>query len=194
MRAILLTLALSSSIGGAGLALAQSVAMPPHPDINVADFSGDPKALPGAVAAIEAASGGRVVEIRYNNVSGVPGYDVVVAKGSQVSFQRFSKPDAGLVALTGKTQPEWMLKWQARRDVDLVEKAKVPLSTAIRTAESSMSGAPAVAAGIAQSASRPDTSVHAYNVAILEGKDLRRVAVDSDTGQTIDDPSALAGW
>jgi hypothetical protein len=168
--------------------------MPPHPDINTAGFSGDKNALPDAVGAIEAASGGRVVEIRYNNVAGAPGYDVVVAKGSQVNFQRFSKPGGGLVTLTDKTEPDWMLEWPSRRDVSLVQKSRVSLADAIRTAEANVPGAPTVAAGIAQSASGPVTDVHAYNVAVLRGDELRRVAIDADSGQLILDPGALTGW
>jgi hypothetical protein len=194
MRARLATLATAAALAAAAAVHAQGVAMPPHPDINTTGFSGDRNALPDAVSAIEAASGGRVVEIRYNNVAGAPGYDVVIAKGSNVAFQRFSKPGAGLVDFTDTTKPDWMLKWPARRDVSLVKKAKVSLADAIRSAEAVQPQAPAVAAGIARSASGPTTDVHAFNVAVLQGGKLRRVAIDSETGQVIDDPGALSPW
>jgi len=192
MRALARILAAALLLGPIGQALAQGVSLPAHPDINVTGFSGDPNALASAISAIEAASGGRVVEIRYNNVSGAPGYDVVVARGPQVLFQRFSRPGAGLVTMTDQTKPAWMLKWPARTDVALLTKAKVPLVAAIRTAEASQPGGPAVAAGIARSASNPDSEIHAYNVILLRGGQLRRVAVDSDSGQMIEDPQALA--
>ena len=193
MRALILALAAAGALAASGPLHAQGVSMPPYPEINLAGFNGDASSLPKAVAAIEAASGGRVVEIRYNNVSGAPGYDVVLERGAQVSFQRFTKPGGGMIALTGKTEPSWMLKWQARRDVSFVKQAKVSLAAAIRTAESSLPG-PAVAAGIARSASSITTDVHAYNVAILNGGRLHRVAIDSATGLMIDDPNALGGW
>jgi hypothetical protein len=195
MRA-LLPIAVVGALTVASPILAQSVGMPPNPDINTTGFSGDKNALPDAVTAIESAiNGGRVVEIRYNNVSGVPGYDVVLARGGKVNFVRFSKPGGGIVTLSGANQPTWMLKWPSRTNVTLAQKAKVPLSDAIRTAEASMQGAPpAVAAGIARSASNPDSDVHAYNVALLRGTELRRVAVDSNTGLVIQDPQALGSW
>ena len=132
----------AAALSAAAPALSQSVAMPPHPDINTAGFSGDANALSGAVKAVEAASGGRVVEIRYNNVAGAPGYDIVLERKGEVSFQRFSDPAAGLVVLTDKTEPAWMLGWRGRKDVSLVSTASVPLTDAIRTAES-VTGAPA---------------------------------------------------
>ena len=186
--------ALAAALGLAAHALAQSVAMPPHPDINTTGFSGDAATLSSAVKAIEAVSAGKVVEIRYNNVAGTPGYDVVLERGSEVGFVRFTKPGEGPVAMTTKREPQWMLDWQGRRDVDLVSKAKVSLADAIATAEAAVPGAPAVAAGIAKSASNASSSVHAYNVAVLQDGGLRRVAVDCDSGQVIQDPQALTGW
>lgn len=193
-RAFLSALAAAAGLALATPAGAQSVAMPAHPDINLAGFSGDPSALPDAVAAIEAASGGRVVEIRYDNVSGAPGYDVVVAKGASVTFARFSKPAGGLTVLTSDARPRWMLDWVSRRNIDLARLAAVPLDKAIRTAEASRGGAPAVAAGIAATASQPTNEVHAYNVAVLTDGAQRRVAVDSETGMVIADPRALIAW
>jgi hypothetical protein len=194
-RAFLLPLIAAAGLAvGASPALAQSVAMPPHPDINVAGFSGDPGALPAAISAIEAESGGKVVEIRYNNTGGAPGYDVVVAKGAQISFERFTKPGQGMVEHTKSTKPEWMLAWPAREDVSLVTTAKVRLSDAVRTAEAANGNAPAVAAGMATSAAGADTSVKAYNIAIVQDGELRRVAVDSATGSPIANPGMLAAW
>jgi uncharacterized membrane protein YkoI len=168
--------------------------MAAHPDINLSGFKGDAGTLPNAIAAIEAASGGRVVEIRYNNVAGTPGYDVVLAKGAQVSFQRVSKPGAGMTELSDKTKPAWMLDWQAREDISLINTAKVSLADAVRTAEAQMGGSPAVAAGMAKSAAGANTDVKAYNVAILQRGEERRVAVDSANGSVIADPGMLAAW
>lgn len=193
-RAFLLPLIAAAGLAVAVPTLAQSVAMPPHPDINTTGFSGDPGALVAAINAIESATGGKVVEIRYNNVGGVPGYDVVVAKGSQVSFERFTKPGGKIVAHTDKTKPAWMLNWPAREDVSLVRTAKVKLADAVHTAETANGNAPAVAAGMAKSAAGADTSVKAYNVAIMQKGELRRVAVDSASGDVIANPAMLAAW
>jgi uncharacterized membrane protein YkoI len=193
LRALLAPGLAAVLLSAAAPTLAQGVAMPPHPDINTTGFSGDADTLSNAVKTIEAASGGRVVEIRYNNVAGVPGYDYVVEKDSQVSFKRFSVPTGGMITLTEKTEPAWMLNWRQRQDVKVVNAAKVSLSDAIHTAEAE-ARAPAVAAGIAASASNPTSDVHAYNVAVLTQGKLRRVAVDADTGQPIEDPQALSEW
>jgi hypothetical protein len=191
-RALLICCVVAGSLAAAP-ALCQSVAMSAHPDINTTGFSGDANTLSNAVKTIEGASGGRVVEIRYNNIAGVPGYDFVVEKGSQVSFRRLAVPSGGMITLTDKTKPAWMLNWQGRRNVTLVSKARVSLPDAIHTAEAS-TGAPAVAAGIAASASDPNSDVHAYNVAVLQQGRLQRVAVDSDSGLPISNPDALEAW
>jgi hypothetical protein len=73
----------------------------------------------------------------------------------------------------------------------VVATAKVSLADAIRTAEASEDGAPAVVAGVARSASNPTSDVHAYMVGILKNGDLQRVAVDSKTGLVIANPSML---
>jgi uncharacterized membrane protein YkoI len=194
MRTLFLALTAASALTLVAPASAQDVGLRPYPNIDLAGFSGDPTALPKAVANIEKLTGGRVVEIRYNNVAGVPSYDVVLAQGSDVRFLRFSKPGAGPIELTQTTTPSWMLDWRARTNVALEQSAKVPLADAITKAEASMNGAPAVAAGIAQSAANPSSDVHAYNVSILREGDQHRVAVDSQTGYLIENPASLAAW
>ena len=143
-------------------------------------------------------SNGKVVEIRYNYVGGVPGYDVVLAKGSQVSFRRFAKPSGGLVVLADKTEPAWMRHWKGREDRawPRTRSAKVKLADAVRDTAEARPRARAghIAAGMAQSATSGSTDVKAYNVAILKDGAQLRVAIDSDTGSVIADPSALAPY
>ena len=194
MRALLLALAATFSLAAAAPAVSQSVGMRATPNLNLAGFSGDAHALPSAVATIEQLSGGRVAEIRYDNVAGVPGYDVVLVQGDHVRFQRYTKPSDKPVELTEAKTPKWMLGWQSQKNASLVQDAKVPLADAIRTAEARMKGAPAVAAGISHSAAAPTTDIHAYNVAILKDGKQQRVAVNSESGHVISNPSALPGW
>ncbi|CAN7466025.1 PepSY domain-containing protein [Phenylobacterium sp. LjRoot219] len=194
MRALLLVLVATGSLAAAVPALGQSVGMKPIPNINLAGFGGDPTALPSAVATIEQLSGGRVAEIRYNNVDGIPGYDVALAQGNEIRFQRYHKPANKPLTLTETKTPTSMLNWQGQKNASLVTNAKIPLADAIRTAESAMRGAPAVAAGIAQGAADPSTDVHAYNVAILKDGQQHRVAVNSDSGAVIANPEALPSW
>ena len=70
--------------------------------------------------------------------------------------------------------------------------ATVSLSNAIRTAEQSNNGAPAAAAGIARSASNPDSDVHAYTVLLDDAGRVQSVSSTCLRGEVIADPSALA--
>lgn len=192
-RTFFLPLVAAAGLAIAAPAIGQSVAMPAFPYIDLKGFSGGPGALPAAIKAIEASSGGRVLEIRYNNLDG-PGYDVVLAHGPQISFQRYTGPNNHMVALNEKSVKTWMLDWSNREDVKLINTAKISLVDAIRAAEAANNNAPAVAAGLAKTAASSMTAVKAYNVALLRDGVQRRAAVDSETGELISDPSALAAW
>jgi len=194
MRALLLALAATACLAAAAPAFGQSVGMKSTPNINLAGFSGDVHSLPTAVSNIEKLSGGRVAEIRYHNVGGVPGYDVALAQGDHMRFQRFTKAGNKPVELAESKTPAWMLDWRGQKNMSLVHGAKVPLADAIRTAEASMKGAPAVAAGILHGAADPSTAVHAYNVSVLKNGSQHRVAVNSDSGALIANPQTLPGW
>jgi uncharacterized membrane protein YkoI len=194
MRAPLLALAVTASLAAAAPALGQSVGVRGTPDINITGFSGDPGALPNAVSVIEKRSGGRVAEIRFDNIAGVPGYDVALAQHDHMRFQRYTVATQRVIALTESKTPAWMLDWRSKKNMDIVLNAKVPLADAIRTASNSMRGAPAAAAGISHGAAIQRGNVHAYNVAVVQNGSLRRVAVNSDTGNVIANPEVLPGW
>jgi hypothetical protein len=195
MRASLLALAAAVSLAVAAPALGQqTVGVRSTPDIDLTGFSGDAQSLPGAVSAIEKLSGGRVAEIRFDNVDGVPGFDVALAQGHHMRFQRYTRPSNRLVTISESKTPKWMLDWRGQRNMAIVQNARVPLADAIRTASGSARGAPAAAAGISHGASSADTRVHAYNIALVQGGALRRVAVNSDTGNVIANPTALPRW
>jgi uncharacterized membrane protein YkoI len=194
MRALMLALAAAGSLAVAAPALGQKVGMGATPQLNLTGFSGDPGALTHAVTAIEGLSGGRVAEIRFDNIDGAPGYDVVLVKGDNVRFQRINVRGGEPVEFRETKTPKWMLGWRSQGNARLVRDATVPLADAIRTAQASMNGAPAVAAGISHGASNPTTMVHAYNVAILRKGAQRRVAVNSQTGNVISNPETLPRW
>lgn len=185
---------LATTCFASGSSVAQPVAQSPYTHGHLAGFGGDPTALPRAIRNIER-NGGRVMEIRFDSSLGHPGYDVVVERGDHVDFVRLAEPEAGLVVASTSAEPAWMLGWRGRRDVKIVQQADIGLAKAVRVAESQNGGAPAVAAGIAVSASNASNSVPAYNV-LLEMPDsrVRRVAVDSRTGLVIADPQALSNW
>jgi hypothetical protein len=185
-------IAVAAALCAAG-ASPQSVSQKPYTKADLAGWGGDANTLTGMIQRIESATGGRVVEIRYTSLDGAPGYRTVVAKRGAVTFIRASAQGGDAVEMTTETVPDWMLKWKSRADVGQAKQATVPLAQAIHTAEQQGEG-PAVAAGIASSASNPTSDVQAYNVLIYRDGDVRRVAVDIRSGQVIEDPRALAGW
>ncbi len=191
MRALLLALATVSSLTAAAPSLAQTLKVNENLSIDVTGFSGNPKTLPDMVTQIESLNGGRVAAITFNNVAGTPGYAAIVLKGSDVRFWRLDNPTSEAVELTGASVPSWMLNWRSQRRAAAVKVAKVSLADAIRTAEASHQGAPAVVAGIARSAAKPTSDVQAYMVGILKDGRLKRVAVNSQSGAPIENPEAL---
>ena len=191
MRALLLALATVSSLAAAAPIFAQTLKVNKNVSIDVTGFSGDAKILPDMVTRIESLNGGRVAAITFDNVAGTPGYAAIVLKGSDVRFWRLDKPTSQAVELTGTSVPSWMLTWRNQRRADAVKVAKVSLADAIRTAEASQQGAPAVVAGIARSASNPSSDVQAYMVGILKDGRLTPVAVNSQSGRPIQNPEAL---
>ena len=159
MRALLLALATIGSLAAAAPSLAQTLKVNQDISIDVTGFSGDPKILSDMVTKIESLNGGRVAAITFDNVAGAPGYTAIVLNGSDVRFWRLDNPTSDVVELIGASIPSWMLNWKAQRRATAVKVAKVSLADAIRTAEASQRGAPAVVAGIARSASNPTSDV-----------------------------------
>ena len=191
MRALLLALAAIGSLAAAAPSLAQTLKVNQDINIDVTGFSGDPKILSDMVTKIESLNGGRVAAITFDNVAGAPGYTAIVLNGSDVRFWRLDNPTSDVVELIGASIPSWMLNWKAQRRANAVKVAKVSLADAIRTAEASKKGAPAVVAGIARSAANPTSDVQAYMIGILKDGRLERVAGNAQSGRRIEKPEAL---
>jgi uncharacterized membrane protein YkoI len=179
----------------AHMALAQQVSQPGFTNADISAFQGNDTTLVNSIALIEQATGGKVIDIRFSNTTnGTPGYNVVLVKAAQVQFFHIEGRSKHVVELNASSKPVYMLNWTGKADVHFATQAQVSLSTAIQTAQQSQPGAPAMAAGIARSASNPDSDVHAYNVLLNRGGSVKRVAIDSSTGQVISDPSALSSF
>jgi uncharacterized membrane protein YkoI len=175
----------------AGSAIGQPVAQQAHPDEDFSAFAGTPDTLVRVIAHVEHANGGRVLDIRFSPSGGEPGYVAAVDLGGQVMFERLAREDGQLSQVSEHDQLTSMLHWRARADVELAENAKVSLVDAIRTAEGEANEAPAVAAGIATSASNPTNGVAAYNVLVLRDGNTHRISVDDQTGEIIANPRAM---
>jgi uncharacterized membrane protein YkoI len=176
----------------ANVTLAQSVAQPAAIKGDISAFHGDQDTLVNALQAAERSTGGKVVDIRFSNANGISGYHAVVVKGGQVDFFKVEQVSNHVIELDTNSKPVWMLNWRGKADVQDAKQATVSLSNAIRTAEQSQNGAPAAAAGIARSASNPDSEVHAYTVLVVVSGKVQSVSVDSSNGEVISDPSALS--
>jgi uncharacterized membrane protein YkoI len=173
---------------------AQQVSQPSFTNADISAFQGNDNTLVNAIALIEQSTGGKVIDVRFSNTNDMPGYNVVLVKAAQVQFFRFEERSKHVVELDASSKPVYMLDWRGKSDVHFALQAQVSLSTAIQTAEQSQPGAPAMAAGIARSASNPSSEVHAYNVLLNRGGSLKRAAIDSATGEVISDPSALSAF
>lgn len=153
MKSAIVTLGLICSLSVAAQVPAQSVAQPDAAKDDFSAFHGDQRTLIHALHLFEKALGGRVVDFRFADLHGHPGY---------------------------------------RADLHAARHAAVSLTAAIRTAEQSQNGAPAVAAGIARSASNPTSEVQAYTVLLDVNGGVQSVSVDTSTGEVIANPGALS--
>ena len=176
-----------------GTALADTVTQSGRYSGDVAGFHGTAASLPDAIMKVESATGGRVVEIRFDDSDGLPGYHAIVDRRGAVEFMHLDARSGRLVTMADTVRPRWMLNWRDRADLRIAETAPVSLATAIATAEHGDRNAPAIAAGIA-GASDPQNNVHAYNVLIDHDGAVVRRAVDSATDLVIADAGSLSGW
>jgi uncharacterized membrane protein YkoI len=176
----------------AGMAMAQGVTQKDYTTADIAAFHGDANSLAQAIQSIEQSSSGKVLEIRFTDSGGQPGYHAAVLKGNDVEFVRLDAQSGKLNPMDEKSRPVWMLNMRTKDYIKDAQNARVDLSQAIATAEKGYDNMPAVAAGIAMTASTSE--VHAYNVLLDERTGTKRVAVDANDDQIIADPQALSGW
>jgi len=158
-----------------GVVMGQSAAQGDYLKTGVSGFHGTQDTLVNAIKAIEQGTGGKVTEIRFSATNGMPGYHAAVSKRGRIEFIHIQEDSANVVQIDAASGPVWMLKWRKRSDVHFADNASVSLSAAVRAAERSMNGAPAVAAGIARSASNPTSGVQAYNVMLDVDGSARRL-------------------
>jgi hypothetical protein len=173
-------------------ASAQPVAQSARMKADMSSFKGTNDTLINTITNVQQVTGGRVLEIRFTNKGGMPGFHTVVAKGKTIVYFHVAADGSNAVEISGSEKPDWMLKSPAKAQLQAAQLATVPLTDAIRTAEGK--GGPAVAAGIATSASNTSAGVKAYNVLLLQDGQVNRVAVDDASGMIISDPSALSSW
>ena len=145
--------------------------------------------LSKAVDALEAATGGKVLEIRFVDEKGHEHFESVVAKPDQVIYMAVDPVTENVTKIAIKELPAWMLNWKLTEYVRSIEKANVPLTKAIADAEA-LARAPAIGAGLAKPLSGTN-QVLAYNIELLADGKRKRITIDASTGAKIANPEAL---
>jgi uncharacterized membrane protein YkoI len=191
MKTIIALTAGAALLAAASTAPAQAVGQSRSYTGDIAAFRGNDTTLIKAIQAVHSVNGARVVDIRYGRQDSIPGYRIVLQQNGRYTFMRIDERNGQVVAIDATNAPDWTLNWEKRTRLRMDRKAMVPLAQAIRTAEKANGDAPAVAAGIAKSASNSESDVYAYNVILDMNGQAKRVAVDARTGEIISDPGAL---
>jgi uncharacterized membrane protein YkoI len=146
-------------------------------------------ALGATVQAIEAATGGKVLEIRWGMAAdGTLVWQAVVAKGDTISRMTIGA-DGRAMVVAETDVPEWTAEWTLRADKTSIQRAKVPLADAVAMAARMTGGIP-VDAGVAKPLTGTN-AVLAYNIEVIVDGRPQRVVIDAVTGQKIADPQSL---
>ena len=130
LTSLILALALSSSSGAA--LMAQPVAQPAHAIGDVSAFHGTPATLIKIIHDVEQTNPGRVIEIRFDNSSGTPGFMVALYQHGQVNFLRLEHEGGQLVPVSEDTQAVWIMNMRKMDNTRLAAKARSVSPTRFR--------------------------------------------------------------
>lgn len=186
LRALIVAPALS--FGGAALAAPQPANPPDSPSVreNIDIFA---VSLPHAIAAIEAKTGGKVMNIHFDDAGGKPLYDAIVVTPNDVGVARIDALTGEVLVTGSRGLSHRGLSREERFGLESFALTTTPLSAAITTAEQ-LAGTPAIDAGVATPRTTSN-DVLAYNIDVLKDGRVEGIAVDATTGQVIADPGAL---
>jgi uncharacterized membrane protein YkoI len=145
--------------------------------------------LPAAITRIEANTGGKVMNIRFDDAGGTPVYNAVVVTPDKVGVARLDARTGDLSGFDHDQVSDQSFDWEHQRDLTSFAKATTPLSTAIATVEQ-IAGTQAVNAGLATPLT-PVNDVLAYNIEVVKNGRVERIAVDANTDEVIADPNSL---
>ena len=146
-------------------------------------------ALAHAAGALEDSTGGKVLEIRLADETGVAAFEAAVSKGDAVVYLRIAAVSDDVTEIKVSELPPWLLNYKLEAYMRSIEKAQVPLGDAIMKAEVH-AAAPAIGAGLAKPLSGT-TAVLAYFVETINGGKRELLAVDARSGVFIANPDAL---
>src|SRR6202022_4786536 len=80
-----------------------------------------------AVSALEASTGGKVLEIRFVDEKGHERFESVIAKPNAIVYMAVNPVNEDVTKIAVKEVPAWMLIWKLRGYVKSIEKTAVPL-------------------------------------------------------------------
>jgi uncharacterized membrane protein YkoI len=146
-------------------------------------------ALAHAATAVEASTGGRLMEIRLADEKGKPTFEAALAKDGAVLYMRIDSVNDHVTEINVRDLPEWLLNYPLEAYMRSIDKAELPLAEAIVRAEERAS-APAIDAGLAEPLSGTN-AVLAYLVETIKGSRRHVLAVDAKSGDFIANPEAL---
>lgn len=148
-----------------------------------------PRALAHATMALEANTGGKVLEIRLADEKGEPAFEAALSKDDSVVYMRIKSVSDDVTEIAVSELPPWLAKVHLEDYMRGVAAAKVPLADAIVKAEE-LAAAPAIGAGIA----KPLSGTHpvlAYYVEMMKGDQRIVSAIDAQSGAFIAHPESL---
>jgi uncharacterized membrane protein YkoI len=150
--------------------------------------------LPQAIAAAQAATGGKVLDIHYRvDAQTGPGFDAVMANAAGFDRVRVALGSNEVTPLPADQVPANAAEWSLRADAASLSQTQLSLADAVTQAEQMRDGQ-VIDARIARPLSGGN-SVLAYDVVMIQGGRHTHVVIDADTGQKIADPQPLLqGW
>jgi uncharacterized membrane protein YkoI len=153
----------------------------------------EPVVMPGALAhaamVMEQGTSGKVLEIRLADQKGAPVFEAAVKKDDGIVYMRIESVSGNVTQIEVAALPAWLLNYHLEAYMRSIDKAKVPLTDAIMTAEEH-AAASAVGAGLAKPLSGTN-AVLAYYVETIKGDRRQLTAVDAQTGAFIANPETL---
>jgi uncharacterized membrane protein YkoI len=145
-------------------------------------------ALAHAAAALEQATGDRILEIRLANEAGSAAFEAALADGDSLRYMRITADDES-TEIQVNDLPPWLHDYKLQAYMRSIGKEKVPIGSAILRAEHRQL-APATAAGIAKPLGGTN-AVLAYFVQTYKDGKRALVMVDARSGTFIANPDEL---
>jgi uncharacterized membrane protein YkoI len=175
-RAVSLALAAALLLMAPAAFAAQAVPTEHSGKAEVKAFGGVKISLTDAIAAAETHSGGKALDVAFENRNGKPAYRVKTYQNNAV-WEGKVDANSGRIIGRGKTIPESKLDREDRAELSGLQQAKTTLAQATSAAEAH-AGGKAIDAGLEETNGKI-----VYEMAIIKSGALQKVTVDPANGQ-----------